>query len=102
MRDTIRKFFPTAWTPAKEPNNYPYDLDGSLRYSRFATGIDYFPTVGGDGTIAQIGMVSGFLRQFDATIWAQMTGKKPSGPGVTTVPLNLQWQATVPGLQKSF
>lgn len=101
MFDAIRKFFPTAWRPAKEPDGYQFDLDGSLRYNRFATGIDYFPTIGGDGTIPQIGAVSGFLRQFDVAVWAQATGKMPSGPFATTQPLNLQWQITVPGLVKS-
>lgn len=102
MMDAIRKYFPSAWRPAKEPDGYPFDLDGSLRFPRLATGIDYFPWVGGDGTVAQIGAVSGFMQQMDARVWAQMTGKMPSGPGSTTYPINIQWQVTVPGLSKSF
>lgn len=100
--NAISKFFATAWRPAKEPDGYQFDLDGSLRYNRFATGIDYFPSIGGDGTIPQIGMLSGFMRQRDVSVWAQATGKMASGPGSTTYPLNLQWQVTVPGLVKSF
>lgn len=102
MRDLLKRMFPTAWRPAVEPNDYQFDLDGSLRYNRFATGIDYFPWVGGDGTVPQIGAVDGLLRQFDVTVWAQMTGKMPSGPGSTTVPVNLQWQMTIPGLGKAY
>ncbi len=102
MRDALRKFWPSAWRPAKEPDNYPTDLDGSLRYVRLATGIDYFPWIGGDGTVAQIGAVNGFMRQLDVRVWSQMTGKVPSGPFSTTSPLNLQWQVTVPGLSKSY
>lgn len=102
MRKLIAKIFPTAWLPAIEPNGYPFDFDGALRYARPKTGIDYFPWVGGDGTIPQIGMVSGFMQQMDVSVWSQMTGKLPSGPGATTLPLNLQWQITPPGLVKTF
>ena len=102
MRDIIARLFPGAWLPAQEPHGYPYDLDGAIRFARPATGVDYFPWVGGDGTVPQIGMVSGFLRQMDMTVWGQMTGKLPFGPGSTTIPLNLQWQTTVPGLVKTF
>lgn len=102
FKSIIARFYPTAWEPAKEPNGYQYDLDGALRYNRFATGRDYFPTVGGDGTIEQIGMVSGFMMQRDASVWAGMTAKKPSGPFSTTEPVNLQWQASIPGLAKSY
>lgn len=101
FRDTLQKMFPTAWTPRSAAHDgYQYDLDGSLRYDRFKTGIDYFPWVGGDGTIPQIGMVDGFLQQFDALVWSQMTGKVPSGPFATTQPINIQWQTTIPGLTK--
>ena len=103
MLDSLmRKIFPTAWRPAKEPDGYQFDLDGSLRFNRFATGIDFFPTVGGDGTVPQIGMVSGFMMQRDVSVWAQAVGRKPSGPMATTQPINLQWQVTVPGLTKSY
>lgn len=97
----ISDLFPGAWTPRSgKADGYPYDLDGSLRNCRFATGVDTFPWIGGDGTVAQIGSVSGFFPQQDMTIWYQMMGKMPFGPGVTTTPINLQWQMTVPGLSK--
>jgi hypothetical protein len=102
IRKLLAKIFPTAWVPDYSATGYPLDLDGALRYSRPKTGIDYFPWVGGDGTIPQIGMVSGFMRQMDVTVWAQATGKAPFGPASTTTPLNLQWQITPPGLIKSF
>jgi hypothetical protein len=101
-RKIVARVFPTAILPAIEFNGYPYDLDGSLSYARPKTGLDYFPWVGGDGTIAQIGAVSGFMQQQDVRVWSQMTGKNPFGPGSTTMPLNLQWQMTPPGLIKSF
>jgi len=98
----LRKLFPTSWFPRSGAvDGYQYDLDGSLRYDRFKTGIDKFPWVGGDGTIAFIGAVNGLLPQNDVLVWAQATGKMPSGPGSTTEPINLQWQITVPGLYKN-
>lgn len=99
-RKTVVHDYPSAMVPAVEMNGYPFDFDGSLSYVRPKTGRDYFPTVGGDGTIAQIGAVSGFMMQRDASVWAGMTARFPSGPGSTTNPLNLQWQITVPGLSK--
>lgn len=83
----------SAWMPHPAPGT-PYDLDGGERITRPKTGIDVFPNV------PMIGMVSGFLRQFDPFVWAQMYGKNPFGPGVGSVPVNLQWQITVPGLTK--
>lgn len=100
--DLLRKMFPNAWRPAQVPNRYPFDLDGSERFCRFGAGIDYFPFVGGDGTVPQIGAVDGLMRQFDVQVWNQMTGRVPTGPGSTTVPLNLQWQMTIPGLGKAL
>lgn len=102
MKSVLQRMFPTAWQPAIEPDGYQFDLDGSLRYNRFATGVDYFPFVGGDGVVPQIGAVSGIFPQMDVFIWQQMTGKIPFGPGSTTVPINLQYQITVPGLSKSL
>lgn len=97
----LQKLFPTAWQPRSgDGDGYQYDLDASLRYNRFEQHTNYRPTVGGDGTIAQIGAVSGLLRQQDVFVWNQMFGKTPTGPGSTTQPVNLQWQITVPGLSK--
>ncbi len=81
------------WTP-RRPGDYPYDLDGSLRYTRFKTGIDNFPYP------SIIGAVSGFYPEQDFTVWRGMFGRMPFGPGTTTLPLNLQMQITVPGLTK--
>ncbi len=97
----LQKLFPTAWSPRSgKSDGYQYDLDGSLRYDRFEEFAGYRPTVGGDGTVEQIGSVSGFMRQRDIMVWDQMFGKTPTGPGSTTFPVNLQWQITVPGLTK--
>lgn len=97
----LKKLFPTAWFPRSGAvDGYQYDLDGSLRYDSFKDGNKKYPWVGGDGTIPFIGAVSGLLPQHDVFVWAQATGKMPSGPGVTTQPINLQWQITVPGLYK--
>jgi hypothetical protein len=75
-------------------DGYPFDLDASLRYTRFGTGtaIHPFPPV--------IGMVSGILPLFDDWTMREAIARPAYGPGSTTVPLNLQWQATVPGLTK--
>lgn len=100
LRSIIGRLFPSAWEPAQEPHSYPFDFDGSQRYSRNKTGLDVFPFVGGDGTIGQIGSVSGFMPQLDQFVWAQGTGKKPFGPFSTTQPVNVEWQMTVPGLGK--
>lgn len=102
MRSLLQKMFPTAWTPRSGAHDaYPYDLDGALRFTRPRTGQDYYPTIGGDGTIEQIGMVSGFMGQMDSVVYQPMfTGKIPFGPGIMSTPINLQWQITVPGLTK--
>lgn len=97
----LRKIFPGAWRPRSGARDgYPYDLDGSERITRFQTPPGPRPFIGGDGTVAQIGMVNGFLQQMDVLVWYQMTGKVPFGPFSTTQPLNLQMQVTVPGLTK--
>lgn len=97
----MQKMFPSAWSPRSGScDGYQYDLDGSLRYDRFKTGIDKFPWIGGDGRIPQIGYVSGLMAMNDVSVWAQMTGKRAFGPFSTTQPLNLQYQVTVPGLYK--
>lgn len=84
-----------TFIPAVEPYGYPFDLNGSLRYTRPKTGIDYFPSP------SVIGMVSGLCPQQNAFVWEQAFGKKPSGPNVNEIPVNLQWQTIVPGLTKN-
>jgi len=83
------------WKPRSGcADSYPLDLDGAERQVRFRTGVSPrpYPPI--------IGCVSGFLPQMNPAVWAGMYFKEPWGPGVTTVPVNLQWQITVPGLQK--
>jgi hypothetical protein len=83
-------------------DHYPYDLDGSLRFTRPVTGIDFWPAHDNADNFAQLGYVAGFMAQQDKLVWAQGYGKMPSGPimGSITVPLNLQYQITIPGLSK--
>jgi hypothetical protein len=101
MGGNLRRMFPTSWFPRSQTGDgYQYDLDGALRYNRLKTGIDKFPYVGGDGTIPFIGAINGLLPQNDIFVWAQAVGKRASGPGSTTQPINLQYQITVPGLYK--
>lgn len=85
-----------TWLPRRAvPNdNYQFDFDGSERYSRPKTGLDKWPYP------PIIGSLSGFWRQQDQMVWDGMFGKMPSGPGATTVPINLQWQIEIPGLTK--
>lgn len=83
------------WRPrSRNSDSYPLDLDGSLRYTRMKSGNDYFPVP------PQIGMVSGILQQMDMFVYRSAMGKIPYGPGTTQVPVNLQWQMTIPGLTK--
>lgn len=79
---------------ARALDKYPLDLDGSERQTRFQTGRDPkpYPPI--------IGMVSGFLPEMDWRVYAQMWGKDPSGPSMNPMPLNLQWQITIPNLNK--
>lgn len=81
-------------------DRYPLDLDGSLRYTRPKTGYDYWPTHSNYDNFQQLGYVSGFLPEMDTRVWSQLYGRWPSGPSVNPLPLNLQWQITVPGLTK--
>lgn len=81
-------------------DGYPYDLDGALRFVRPRTGIDVFPSHNNAGSMAQLGQVSGLLPMQDARVWAQGFGRMPSGPIVSAIPDNLQWQISVPGLTK--
>jgi hypothetical protein len=95
---------------AVDPAHYPYDLDGSLRFTRPRTGVDFWPTHSNRDNFQQLGDVAGLMAQQDALVWAQGYGRAPSGPLVTplgewlpstvTEPANLQWQITIPGLNK--
>lgn len=81
---------------------YPYDLDGSLRFVRPKTGIDFYPSHSNADNFQKLGAVSGLMPQQDIRIWSQGFGKMPSGPIVSALPENLQWQITVPGLTKQL
>lgn len=81
-------------------DGYPYDLDGSLRYVRLATGIDIFPTHSNADNFAKLGQVSGIMPQQDMLVWGQMYAPIPYGPIMNPMPENLQWQIIIPGLNK--
>lgn len=84
--------------PARD--NYPLDLDGAERQTRFSpngNGVFPYPYL--------IGNVSGFLPQFDAIVYEGMFRRMPWGPSTGehiygTYPGNLQYQITVNGLEK--
>ena len=81
-------------------DHYPYDLDGSERHTRPSTGVDFWPAHDNRNNFAKLGQVSGLMPEQDALVWGTGYGKNPSGPIVSELPLNLQWQVTVPGLNK--
>lgn len=104
--------------PGHERSDYPLDLDGSLRYTRPKTGIDYWPAHDNANNFQQLGTfmnggfgVSGIFPEQDPLVWAQGYGKDPSGPIVSALPTlaqtqgfatsaQLYWQAMIPGLSK--
>lgn len=81
-------------TPRKDANGYPFDLDASERWTRPHTGIDFYPYP------YLIGCLSGFMPQYNRTNPSIGYAKSPFGPNITQLPVNLQWQITVPGLSK--
>lgn len=93
-------------------DNYPFDLDASERVVRPKTGIDIFPMPNNAVNFAQLGQVSGLMPQVDYMVWGQMWGRDPYGPIMGTLdaalvsrnalPVNLQWQTTIPGLNKQM
>jgi hypothetical protein len=82
------------WLP-RGGDGYPLDLDGAERITRFRQGVSPRPYP------PLIGCVSGFMPQQDITFFNSHIGKTPSGPNVTTVPVNLQWQMVFPALAKT-
>jgi hypothetical protein len=78
----------------RSPDHYPLDLDASERFTRYGTGtaIHPFPPV--------IGSISGILGLFDSMVMRDAIARPVYGPGSTTLPVNYQWQITVPGLTK--
>lgn len=87
---------------AGQVDHYPFDFDASLRYVTPKTGIDVFPTPWNGDSFAQLGQVSGLMPQMDGRVWAQGWGRDPFGPIVSALPVNIQWQITVPGLNKQM
>jgi hypothetical protein len=96
--------FPTIGhkSRAGKVDSYPYDLDASERITRPKTGIDKFPIPWNGNNFAKLGCVSGLMPQNNAWVWAQGYGKDPAGPIVSALPVNLQWQITIPGLNKQM
>jgi len=82
-------------------DRYPLDLDGAEKFTRPKTGFDYWPSHSNKDNFQKLGMVSGFCPEFDTRIWSGMFGHMPYGPIVSALPVNLQWQITVPGLNKT-
>ena len=82
------------WKP-RHGDGYPLDLDGAERITRFRQGVSPRPYP------PLIGCVSGFMPQQDIRFWYSHIAKTPTGPNVTTVPVNLQWQMIIPGLTKT-
>lgn len=81
-------------------DGYPFDLDASLRFVRPANGVDKFPTPNNRGSFAKLGSMNALTPLMD-TIWYQSAFAKPSwGPIMSAIPDNLQWQITIPGLNK--
>lgn len=87
---------------AGKVDHYPYDLDASERVTRPKTGIDIFPQPNNYNSFAKLGSMPVMYAQHDAWIWGQMWGKDPMGPLSSAMPVNLQWQITVPGLSKQL
>lgn len=71
---------PMTSAPRLNNGGYPIDLDGSLRYTRPATGIDFFPAVETYPNGRGIGCVQAFMPQQDAFVYAQMIARPPVGP----------------------
>lgn len=87
---------------AGQVDHYPFDLDASERFCRPKTGIDHFPVPWNGDSFAQLGCVSGFMPQADGFVYGQMWGKDPFGPIVSALPVNLQWQINIQGLDKQM
>jgi hypothetical protein len=100
---TIKNKFLAAM--AFQPRNgaadgYMFDLDGSIRNVRLKTGIDKFPVPTNNGSFAQLGSMNPLVPLMNAFVYAQAYGKIASGPIASVLPENLQWQITIPGLNK--
>lgn len=79
---------------------YPFDFDASERWTRPKTGADIFPQPNNFNSFAHLGSMPVTLPLQDAFVYGQAYGRDPYGPIVSALPVNLQWQITVPGLNK--
>jgi hypothetical protein len=66
-------------------NEYPYDLNGALDYTRPALGVSVFPYP------QSIGFIDGLIPQFNQLEFSLMKGKNPYGTWVGDVPQDLSW-----------
>lgn len=82
------------WKPVKQKNNYPLDLDGGLKHTRYAVGISPMPYP------PIIGCMTGFLPLQDISVLSNARGKVSFGPNISNSPLNLVNQITIPELSK--
>jgi hypothetical protein len=83
-------------------DHYPFDLDGSERITRLATGTWVWNDPWNGNNYAKLGSMSPLLPQMDAAVWGIAWGKDGYGPIQSALPLNLNWQITVPGLNKQL
>lgn len=99
MLRNIQSLLSRIWLPAKHQNGYPLDLHPSLRYARPPDGVSYRPTPG-LYTGQPVGAIQfGFPMQ-DAFIFRHSFAASASGPNINQVPVNLQYQQIIPGLNK--
>lgn len=97
-------FWPTIGhkSRAGKVDNYPFDLDASERITRPKTGADKFPQPNNLNSMAKLGSMTPLLVQLDGAVYAQLYGRDPYGPIVSALPVNLQWQITIPGMSKQL
>lgn len=81
-------------------DGYLYDLDASERHVRPLTGIDKWPSHNNAGSFAKLGCINPILPLVGGFAFGQAYAKIPFGPIMSTFPDNLQWQITIPGLNK--
>lgn len=79
---------PEESPPRTRYGGYPFDLDGSERHIRPATGWTLWPDPATYPNGNGIGLVSAILRQFDAAVYQQMIARIPAGPLINAVPFN--------------
>ena len=83
-------------------DGYLFDLDGSERFVRPKTGADVFPIQNNGTDFAKLGSLNAVYALMNWFTWGQAYGAIPSGPIMSAIPDNLQWQITVPGLTKGL